>query len=150
MALVDGERPERLDVLRDALRHTDGRVRANAVEAMATICRRGDGRLDPARATPWLERLAEQEENRLRGNAVLALLRMRRASGGEHLRAMLRDTRPLHRVSAIWAARTSRMQGAAGELLDLQGGDELPEIRTRAATALRWLGATGEPARAGA
>ncbi len=138
-ALADGERPERLDVLCDVLEHTDRRVRANAVEALAAISRRGEHRFSPTRAAPWLAQLAGHDENRLRGNALLALLRSRHAQGHEQLRIMLHDDRPLHRATAIWVARTGRAGQLAGDLRRLEHEDALPEIRTRAATARRWL-----------
>ena len=52
---------------------------------------------------------------------------------------MLSDPRPLHRVSGVWAARIGRATGVVPDLERLVGHDRLPEVRTRARSALRLL-----------
>jgi hypothetical protein len=129
-ALGDGPAPRRVTAARAALGHPDPRVRANAVEAL--------GRIDPD-AGDRLGRYVGDPDNRARANAVLALVRRGRPEGEGALRDMLRDAGALHRVSGVWVARRGRVAPAGGELRRVARDDEVPEVRARAAAALRWL-----------
>ncbi len=129
-ALADGRAPRRVTAARAALGHPDSRVRANAVEAL--------GQIDPD-AEDRLGRYCDDPDNRARANAVLALLRRGRGEAEGALRDMLRDGDALHRVSGVWVARRGRAAPAAGELRRMARRDEIPEVRARAAAALRWL-----------
>ena len=62
-----------------------------------------------------------------------------RMSGPLALATMLTDSRPAHRISALWVARTLRYAPAADLLNRLATGDPDPKVRARAATALAEL-----------
>ena len=132
--LGGGRTRRRLEVLLAGLSAADSRVSANAVEALDRIGQR--------KLIRMLTPLLGSKRNRPRANAVKAMLRTDTERGLEELRRMLRDNRPLHRVSAIWAARSARCSPVATELRQLARTDALPEIRTRAETALRFLDAS--------
>ena len=89
--------------------------------------------------------LAGDPHNRVRANAVRALLRLGHGDAPAALHRMLRDERPLHRVSGIWAARAARAACAAGDLMRLAERDRRPESRSRALAALRMLEGRGDP-----
>jgi hypothetical protein len=133
-AIGDVRELTRTDALRAALRHSDARVRANAVEALYAA---GDHGL-AAIAEPF----AATRENRVRANTVLGLIRTERPRGLDHLQRMLLDIDPMHRVSAIWAARRGRAVELRSQLQRLATDDAALEIRTRAAAARRLLGET--------
>lgn len=104
MAAAMAEQPGTTDLLHRLTRHSDPRVRANAVEAL-------DQRLDsrhegPASAWPKrrLERLTDDENPRVRANALLAWFRREGQAALGPITEMLRDTRPDHRRSALWLA----------------------------------------------
>jgi HEAT repeat protein len=130
-ALGDGGSDRRIDAVRAALDHPDARVRANAVEALMRIDRRWGGAFGE---------VAESRDNRLRANAVRAMLAARAPAGQAALRSMLADADPRHRVSAVWVARRARVGPVAGELRGLADRDRFTEVRTRAAAACRLLG----------
>ncbi|MCA9295021.1 MAG: hypothetical protein KC983_00860, partial [Phycisphaerales bacterium] len=87
----------------------------------------------------WLTSLAGDDHNRLRGNAVRALLRMDAPPAPTLLHAMLEDKRPLHRVSGLWAATTGGNVSIVDVIRNLCATDPVPEIRTRAHAAQRLL-----------
>jgi hypothetical protein len=115
--------------IRFGLHHRDARVRANAIEAMSD-----DDRLD---AEAHIATLAYSDENRPRGNAVLSMCD--EGAGVPALRVMLRDTRPLHRVSAIWVASRRRVRGVGDLLTSIVRDDPTEAIRNRATEALRLI-----------
>jgi HEAT repeat protein len=84
------------------LNDADPRVRSNTIEAL-------EARAGRAVGAPFVQVLAqrarESESSRERANAVKALHTMRVAAATTQLLAMLRDDRPEHRVSALWALR---------------------------------------------
>jgi HEAT repeat protein len=128
-ALADDRSEASARAIRAALEHPDGRVQANAIESLARL------RLDEA----VLLEQSNAGHNRLRANAIRGLVRHDRERGVERLNRMLGDANPLHRVSAIWAARSSRARESANHVERLAARDASPEIRTRAAAALRFL-----------
>jgi len=119
------------ETLLAGLTHDHPRVRANAIDGVA--------RTAELAVINAIRPLTAGADNRPRANAVRAVLRADRRGGLADLRRMLADPRPLHRVSAIWVARSAGAIEAAPDLQRLAGADALPEIRTRARTALRWL-----------
>ena len=52
---------------------------------------------------PVLAQRARAANNRERANAIKALHRMKVGAATVQLHTMLRDTRPEHRISALWA-----------------------------------------------
>jgi HEAT repeat protein len=86
------------DVLVDRLvNDTDPRVRANAIEVME--------QRPQAQLLPVLTQRARAMNSRERANAIKALHGMKVGAAGGQLILMLRDTRPEHRISALWALR---------------------------------------------
>jgi hypothetical protein len=126
------------DMLRAALRHENARVRANAVEAM---CASG------VDAAPLAATFTGDRANRPRANAVLGLLRQHRGAALPHLRAMLDDPDPLHRVSGVWVVRRARVIEVAMDLRRLIETDLVAEVRNRAAAAERALRANAPDTR---
>ncbi len=151
-----------------ALRHGDPRVRANAVEAMAQ--QRGRALDAPTRQT--LVELKQDAHQRVRANAIRALLDCREdeadalyaPSATSALIAMLRDERPPHRTSALWAAEhatgrspqgdpANRHEAVLAHVQTMAANDPDPGVRTRAARLIRTihrrraaLGSTSGPA----
>lgn len=123
---------EAIGVLTQSLTHGNSRVRANAIESLGRRC---DATVE------LLQPFAEGRENRERANATLTILHRERERGIEYLRDMLTDGDPLHRISAVWAARRARVHETAWEIDRLAEDDPLPEVRVRAASARRLLGA---------
>ena len=117
--------------LRRALDHPDVRVQANALEAIT--------RIDHAAIDRLGDRL-DSRDNRLRANAVRAVLRRPCRDGSRALRTMLGDADPRHRVSAIWVARRAREGRVSGDLRRIADQDAVGEVRRRAAAAVEWIG----------
>jgi hypothetical protein len=86
-----------------------------------------------------LPRFLADDDNRCRANAVRALLRTAADEGGRALQSMLRDSRPRHRVSAIWVVRRARVARLRHEVERIASDDPVPEIRVRAWSADRQL-----------
>ncbi|MCP4708900.1 MAG: HEAT repeat domain-containing protein, partial [Planctomycetes bacterium] len=85
------------NMLLQALKDTDPRVRANAVEALEK-----QGWQD----TRWMIKLTRDNDNRVRANAIKALLSVRTESARMAVREMLNDQRSKHRRSARWVLET--------------------------------------------
>ncbi len=111
-------------ILREALHDEDGRVRANAVEALT--------------AQGWTEDLAPHEhllrerDHRVRGTAVLGFLRAGNRLGGTELLRMLEDADRAHRISALWVVERMRLQSVSERIRRLAEADPDPVIRRRA------------------
>jgi HEAT repeat protein len=87
-----------IDVLMErVLNDTDSRVRANAIEVLEV-------RRD-IQFVPLLAARAKHSQNRERANAIKALHTMKVGHAGPQLLEMLRDPRPEHRISAMWALK---------------------------------------------
>jgi HEAT repeat protein len=84
-------------LLEKVLNDTDPRVRANAIEVLEA--RRSD------QYVQLLTQRARSSHNRERANAIKAMHRLRVSTASTQLLAMLRDQRPEHRISALWALR---------------------------------------------
>jgi HEAT repeat protein len=129
MALGESGASHAIPAVRAALHHDDPRVQANAVEALM--------RLGAAETRDLVAFLAESRHNRPRANAVVACTRTDRSDGERRLLAMLGDDDPLHRISAVWAARRVRSMAMLGELRRLANEDEIGVVRRRASAAAR-------------
>lgn len=77
-----------------ALADSDGRVRANAIEALA----KHDSAETAARLRPYLG----DENNRVRANTIRAVMGYQVTAVRQAVAAMLQDSRPAHRRSARW------------------------------------------------
>ncbi len=130
VALRDVASTPSVEAIRVALGHDDARVRANAIESLMRLDRRGIELILPMLST---------RQNRPRANAVRALLAVRPAKGLPQLRAMLADPDPLHRISGVWAARRARAVPVAHKLQQLATQDRFPQVRVRAGVAARFL-----------
>ena len=134
MALGESGAHHAVPAVGAALHHDDARVQANAVEALM--------RLHAPETRDLVAFLIDSRHNRPRANAIVACLRRDRTSGdGERrLREMLRDGDPLHRVSAVWAARRSRSITLFDELCRMAEEDDVGVVRRRAGAAARAMG----------
>lgn len=149
-ALGDAGAPPNADAtLRSCLSHSDDRVRANAVEALARRMRRErtdfpDQKSAPGEAPSVIEFKADGH-HRVRANALRAMLALgdSQAAAGE-LVGMLRDERPGHRLAAVWLAsraltidgRTSvgrRWTELASQVVQMARGENDDRVRRRAA-----------------
>jgi hypothetical protein len=135
----DGEVQAALDA---GLDHADARVRANAIEAL--WCWEGGGR---SGRLPQFS--GEHEEPRPRANAVAAISMRDAARGASRLRAMLRDARSAHRLSAVWAARRLRAAPLLGDVRGMARDDPSAVVRASAATVARVLESCRSDAPAG-
>jgi len=143
------------DAIARAIDHGDTRVRANAVEALAKRTRRlPDLAAGDPRAYSVLVEHKDDAEHRVRANAIVGLLRPRRAralaerkpsprlfepAATDALRSMLGDARPMHRLAGLWAAErllpaASLGDSAAAVLAEVGRlrADEDPRVRRRA------------------
>lgn len=114
-----------------ALRHRDARTRANAIEVLATSL------IEQHR--PVIEAIAGGSENRPRANAIAALAKIDRGGAASRLEAMLDDARPLHRLSALWAAEITVLTPCATRVAQLAQHDPSPPVRERARRTARRL-----------
>jgi HEAT repeat protein len=118
------------DALIDRLLHdADARVRANTIEVL-------ESKAD-ARFLPVLTERARAASNRERANAIKALFRMRVSTVSGQLFTMLRDGRPEHRISAMWALRQIGWWQLIGEVGRLAKQDENVRVRRYAITLLK-------------
>jgi hypothetical protein len=132
------EAPRCADELTRALDHPSPRVQANAIESLDRV---GAPRLDVL-VEPWIA----SGHNRPRANAIKAMIRGGSEPAIDALRRMLTDPRPLHRLSAVWVARTARVAPTALAVRAMGEADPQPEIRARARSAARFLRLSTEPA----
>ncbi len=113
------------------LQHADVRTRANAIEVLAPPL------VETCRAT--LETITASPDNRPRANAIAAIARIDRADAAARLEAMLTDPRPLHRLSALWAADAMALTQCATRVADLARQDVSRPVRDRARRTARRL-----------
>lgn len=125
--------PGSLRAIRAGLEHTDGRVRASALEALS---RRepGDGAF---------ERCMHDDVPRVRAVAIRHLLRRDGAGfpASHALAEMLGDPRPAHRISALWVVERLRHAELAQRVADIAARDDHPAVRERAARCASILSA---------
>jgi hypothetical protein len=138
------------DLLRSGLRHTDGRVRSNAIEAISRWERRSGRTLGVERAI-----VVKEESSRPRGTVLRE--EARRAASAEAVEgvveqtlSMLGDQRTEHRLSATWVsekvlitlgpARAGERWGELCErLVEVADRDAAQAVRARAAAVTRRL-----------
>lgn len=113
----------------------DARVRANSIEALEA--RGGEAPFVPALA----QRAREAPTSRERANAIKALHSMKVSTAGTQLLLMLRDQRPEHRVSALWALRQIGWWQLLGEVGRLAKSDANLRVRRYALGVLRGVAA---------
>ena len=118
------------------LNDPDERVRANAIEVI-------DQRHDP-QYLPLLSRIARSHHNRERANAIKALHAMRVGTAAPQLIAMLRDPRPEHRISALWALRQVGLWQMLREVARLAKTDSDTRVRRYALGVIRTIAADVE------
>ncbi len=113
-----------------ALAHPDGRVRANALEAIA----RRDA--DASVVRTWVR----NETPRARGNAVRArLLLAGDPAGAEALESMLLDDRRGHRLSGLWVAERAGLTSVSERVAEIARRETEPRVRARAKRCARRL-----------
>ncbi len=122
-----------LQLLRPLLDDPDPRVRANAVESL-----QASGRL---REATDLRRLLHARErlgmNRERANAIVALDSAGLGDAERPLFDMLRDRRPTHRLSGIWAVGATRRWRLLDEVARIARSDDDQGVRRLATTTVR-------------
>jgi HEAT repeat protein len=111
------------------MQDTDARVRANAVEVL-------EGRGDPE-FIPLLTQKALAATGRERANAIKAMHRMKVGTAGSQLLLMLRDARPDHRVSALWALKQIGWWQLLNEVGRLARADDNVRVRRYALGVLK-------------
>jgi HEAT repeat protein len=111
----------------------DARVRANAIEVI-------DQQPD-SQYLPILSRLARSRHNRERANAIKALHSMRVGTASQQLIAMLRDVRPEHRISAMWALKEVGLWKMLREVAQLAKTDGDMRVRRYAVGVIRSIAA---------
>lgn len=131
MALQGVSTPTAQAVVAQAATHTDGRVRANAIEV-------ADEHTEQ-KASEQLTQHCTDDVSRPRANAIAALADQGQGPWLLQLRDMLNDQRDDHRVSAIWVAQSRKIIEAADTLAERAVSDPSPKIRTRAHRALQSL-----------
>ncbi len=114
--------------LQNRLAEADPRIRANAVESLWGV--------DSGEARELLRTASQDPNNRVAGNAVLALYRLGEASAVAQTARMAGHVSPLFRASAAW------VMGEAGdprfaEMLARMLGDPSDVVRKRAMSALQ-------------
>ena len=137
--------------VRAALDDADDRVRANAVESAgllaASAATGAAGRIDGAVAALLVQR-SRSAHGRERANAIRALGALGVPAASGQLLLMLRDERPEHRISAMWALRRAGWYRLLGEVGRLARAD--PHLRSRryATNLLKGVAAESRAAKA--
>ena len=107
----------------------DPRVRANAIEVLESRFH--------AQWVPILVERARHGTNRERGNAIKVLHRLKASAFASALAAMLRDTRPEHRVSGMWVLRQTNWWGLIGDVGKMARADPSVAVRRYALGVLQ-------------
>ena len=108
---------------------TDARVRANMIEVLETNHK--------AQFVPTLIQRARGGTNRERANAIRVLHRLRMGYFDGALVAMLRDDRPEHRISAMWALKETNWWKQVGEVGRMAKEDTNIRVRRYALGVLK-------------
>lgn len=114
--------------IRTFLAHSDGRVRANAVEAIDIM----GGRRE---ILTWLTPMLADPNGRVKKNVLVALGRFGEAVFVEHLKRMIASTHTQVRISGVMAL-AHYPSPAAGQLAQVVVQDKAPEVRMHFAEAL--------------
>lgn len=117
-------------LLERVMTDVDPRVRANAVETM-------EKRPAGTRFVPLLAERARDGAHRERANAIKALHAMKVGVAASQLLHMLRDGRPEHRISALWALRRIGWWRMLSEVARLAREDESVKVRQYAMAVLQ-------------
>lgn len=113
-------------LIRRALDDTDSRVQANAVESYA---KSSQAHSAPTEAATQLRQMVNAKSNRVRANAIMALLQMRVRDGAESLLKMLNSPSSGHRTSALWVVEHLNLALMMERLMTLAESD--PDIRVK-------------------
>jgi HEAT repeat protein len=108
-------------LLERVLTDSDARVRANAIEVLESK--------KELQFLPMLAQRARSSHNRERANAIKAMHRMRVGTASNQLLGMLRDQRPEHRISAMWALRQTGIWQLINEVGRIAKQDENLRVR---------------------
>ena len=136
-ALLVGRRILSRDWVERHLSSTDSRIRANVVESLWHV--------NSALAAQTLRRCAGDENNRVRGNALVGLHLLGDRSVDWRIRQLAKDSRPNFRRTAAWVIGTMQDR----ELIPLLEGllaDPSQKVGRAAAKALQTFGATSPDA----
>lgn len=112
-------------ILRQGLADPDARVQANAIEAVEAAG-------DSASLQELVPKLGSSG-NRIRANAVKALLKTGAREAAETLLLMLQDPARSHRISALWLVEHLGLVTLMARVLAMSASDEDPAVRLRAA-----------------
>ncbi len=130
--------PNARQTVRMVLRHPDPRARANAVEAMSKQERLAGLTDEDNSLRSTLTELRGDSHQRVRANAVHALMALPEPKGGAALYtpsassaliAMLRDERAPHRVSGLWVAERSAVTHGSALVSHVQSLAEMDPDR---------------------
>ena len=116
-------------ILEKVLNDADPRVRANAIEVLEAK--------RSVQYVPLLTQRARSAHNRERANAIKAMHRLRVSTASTQLLSMLRDERPEHRISALWALRQIGWWQLVNEVGRIAKDDTNLRVRRYALTVLR-------------
>jgi HEAT repeat protein len=131
VSVIGGVASVPAEVLVDRLvNDADARVRANTIEALEAT---GDRQFVPVLA----QKARDAATARERANAVKALHTMRVSTASGQLLLMMRDERPDHRISALWALREIGWWQLLGEVGRLAKSDGNLKVRRYALAVLR-------------
>jgi HEAT repeat protein len=119
LADVQAMAPDRL--IEQLLSDTDPRVRANTIEILETR--------HPNEFIPLLIQRARGGTNRERANAIKFMHKTRMNLFNASLDGMLKDPRPDHRISAMWALKQTGWWNLIGEVGRMAKAD--PDLRVR-------------------
>jgi HEAT repeat protein len=108
-------------LLERVLTDSDARVRANAIEVLESK--------KEVQFLPMLAQRARSAHSRERANAIKAMHRMRVGTASNQLLGMLRDQRPEHRISAMWALRQTGIWQLINEVGRIAKQDENLRVR---------------------
>ncbi len=111
------------------LNDTDPRVRANAIEVLEAK--------QKSNYLPMLAQRARSTNNRERANAIKALHRMKVKAATGALGIMLKDPRPEHRISGMWALKAIGWWQLLNEVGRLAKEDQNLRVRRYALGVLR-------------
>lgn len=164
IALGDSNQPAAAAHARSLLAHNEARVRANAIEALARLARRG------IRPLPGeVIELKTDSHHRVRANATREALShavetRAQLACADDIASMLADVRPMHRLAGLWlASRTlagpsrvllrARWTEMTARVASMASGDDDQRVRTRAAaccaataalTRASWIASTSD------
>jgi HEAT repeat protein len=126
---IKGDVPD--GMLEAALADADSRVRSNAIEVIESR-----GRTDLA---PAIAQRIGSVVSRERANAIKALHSMKIDAAIPQLTKMLRDGRPEHRISAMWAAREAGIYGLIREIVGIAQQERDPRVKRYAVASVRMV-----------